>query len=220
MFQFKERKNLEIQINSTNILNHPVPTSFGTVVNESDYLWRADQSVNGMRVISGTDSFPDVRLSMSKYKLIALAIVFVAFEQVPAQVTFTSETKLIIVNVSVKDKMRHPRLQPQEGRLRGHRRRQEAEGRAYSSSRSSRTICCRRWPTPALPKQLEERVAPAPKPAAPPAAAAAPASVTGSLENTQRKDRRLLAMFFDMTTMPQFDQIRAIEKPSSSSRSR
>ena len=41
---------------------------------------------------------------MNKYKLIALATVFVAFEQVPAQVTFTSETKLIIVNVSVKDK--------------------------------------------------------------------------------------------------------------------
>jgi hypothetical protein len=61
---------------------------------------------------------------MNKYKLIALAFVFVAFEQVPAQVTFTSETKLIIVNVSVKDKSGMP-VEPEEGRLRRLRGRQE-----------------------------------------------------------------------------------------------
>ncbi len=53
--QLKERKSLEIQINSTNILNHPVPTSFGTVVNEKTY--GVLSNVNGMRVISGTIRF-------------------------------------------------------------------------------------------------------------------------------------------------------------------
>ena len=104
-FQLKERKSLEIQINSTNILNHPVPTSFGTTVGQSTY---GVLRLNGMRRYQRDHSFPDVRLSMNKYKLIALATVFVAFEQVPAQVTFTSETKLIIVNVTVKDKMGIP----------------------------------------------------------------------------------------------------------------
>jgi hypothetical protein len=53
--QLKERKSLEIQINSTNILNHPVPTGFGTVVNEKTF--GVLSSVNGMRVISGTIRF-------------------------------------------------------------------------------------------------------------------------------------------------------------------
>ena len=50
-----------------------------------------------------------MRILMGKYKLLALAAVFVCFERVPAQVvTFTSPTKLIIVNVSVKDKNGKP----------------------------------------------------------------------------------------------------------------
>lgn len=56
VFQIKERKNLEIQINSTNILNHPVPTSFGTVVN-NQLTYGVLTGVNGMRVISGTIRF-------------------------------------------------------------------------------------------------------------------------------------------------------------------
>ena len=43
------------------------------------------------------------------------------------------------------------------------------------------------------------------------AAPAAASASAGGLANSQRKDRRLMAMFFDMTTMPQFDQIRAQE---------
>jgi trimeric autotransporter adhesin len=56
VFQIKERKNLEIQINSTNILNHPVPTAFGTVVNQRT-TYGVLSNVNGMRVISGTIRF-------------------------------------------------------------------------------------------------------------------------------------------------------------------
>jgi VWFA-related protein len=148
---------------------------------------------------------------MSKYKLIALATVFVAFEQVPAQVTFTSETKLIIVNVSVKDKMGVPisNLKKEDFEVTEDGKKQMVE--VFEFEKLSNDLL------PAVtdasaPKQLEERVAPAPKGATPPPAAGAPASVTGSLETSKRKDRRLLAMFFDMTTMPQFDQIRAIDQ--------
>ena len=56
VFQIKERKNLEIQINSTNILNHPVPTSFGTVVN-NQLTYGVLTGMNGMRIISGTIRF-------------------------------------------------------------------------------------------------------------------------------------------------------------------
>jgi hypothetical protein len=54
-FQLKERKSLEIQINSTNILNHPVPTSFGTQVGTSTYGILT--GVNGMRTVQGTIRF-------------------------------------------------------------------------------------------------------------------------------------------------------------------
>ena len=54
-FTLKERKTLEIQINSTNILNHPVPSAFGTVVGSQTF--GVLQSMGGMRVISGTIRF-------------------------------------------------------------------------------------------------------------------------------------------------------------------
>ena len=53
--QFKERKSLEIQINSTNILNHPVPSGFGTTV--GSYQFGVLTGMGGMRTISGTLRF-------------------------------------------------------------------------------------------------------------------------------------------------------------------
>jgi hypothetical protein len=54
-FTLKERKTLEIQINSTNILNHPVPSAFGTTVGSSTF--GVLSNVGGMRTISGTIRF-------------------------------------------------------------------------------------------------------------------------------------------------------------------
>jgi trimeric autotransporter adhesin len=54
-FTLKERKSLEIQINSTNILNHPVPSAFGTTVGA--YQYDVLSSMGAMRVISGTIRF-------------------------------------------------------------------------------------------------------------------------------------------------------------------
>ncbi|HEY4362676.1 MAG TPA: VWA domain-containing protein [Bryobacteraceae bacterium] len=144
---------------------------------------------------------------MNKYKLIALATVFLAFQKIPAQVaTFTSETKLVIVNVTVKDKSGKPitNLKKEDFEVMEDNKKQDVAVFELEKLNNDRL-------PPAQvadnsPKQLEERVAPTPKAAAPTAA-----STSTSVGASQRKDRRLLAMFFDMTTMPQFDQIRAQE---------
>ena len=147
---------------------------------------------------------------MNKYKLIALATTLVAFQQVPAQVTFQSETRLIIVNVSVKDKMGQPiaNLKKEDFDITEDAKKQDIE--VFEFEKLSNDLLTPVADAENGPKQLEERVAPAPKPAE--TKAAAPATVSsGGLANSQRKDKRLMAMFFDMTTMPQFDQIRAQE---------
>ncbi len=150
---------------------------------------------------------------MNKYKLITLAIALVAFQKVPAQVTFTSETRLIIVNVSVKDKMGNPVLNLKKEDFEVMEDGKKQEIGPFEFEKLSNDLLTPVADQENGPKQLEERVAPPPKPAAP-KPAAAPAAVSasaGDLGNSQRKDKRLMAMFFDMTTMPQFDQIRAQE---------
>ena len=146
---------------------------------------------------------------MNKYKLLALAAIFVGFEQVPAQVTFTSETKLIVVNVTVKDKQGNPVLNLKKEDFDVFEDGKKQEVPVFEIEKLTNDLLPAVTDTGNEPKQLEERVTPPPKPSAPPAAQ--PASAAANLANSTRKDRRLLAMFFDMTTMPQFDQIRAIE---------
>jgi VWFA-related protein len=148
---------------------------------------------------------------MKKYKLFALALTFVAFQEVPAQVTFTSETRLIIVNVSVKDKMGMPvaNLKKEDFDITEDAKKQDIE--VFEFEKLSNDLLTPVADEENGPKQLEERVAAAPKPATVKPAAAAANITSGGLANSQRKDKRLMAMFFDMTTMPQFDQIRAQE---------
>ncbi len=148
---------------------------------------------------------------MNKYKLIALATTLVALQRVPAQVTFQSETRLIIVNVTVKDKMGNPiaNLKKEDFEITEDGKKQD--NAVFEFEKLSNDLLTPVADEENGPKQLEERVA-APKPAAPKPPPASPVTVTsGGLANSQRKDKRLMAMFFDMTTMPQFDQIRAQE---------
>ncbi|HEY1757021.1 MAG TPA: VWA domain-containing protein [Bryobacteraceae bacterium] len=149
---------------------------------------------------------------MKKYKLLALALTFVAFQEVPAQVIFTSETRLIVVNVSVKDKMGKPVLDLKKEDFEITEDGKKQDPNVFQFEKLNNDLLTPVADEEGGPKQLEERVAAAPKPAAPKPAAAAAAQITsGGLANSQRKDKRLMAMFFDMTTMPQFDQIRAQE---------
>ncbi len=149
---------------------------------------------------------------MNKFRLLTLSAIFVATVQVPAQVKFTSETKLVVVNVSVKDKQgvpveglkREDFIVTEDGKT-------QPIGEFSFEKLSNDLMTALPDVDNGGPKQLEERVTPPPKAAEAPKQAQPAASVSSSIENSQRKDRRLLAMFFDMTTMPQFDQIRAIE---------
>src|SRR6202012_4612723 len=112
---------------------------------------------------------------MSKYKLIALATVFVAFEQVPAQVTFTSETKLIIVNVTVKDKMGVPiaNLKKEDFDVSEDGKPQTVEIFEFEKLSNDLLPVVKEEGTAG---QVEEKVQAAPKPAAPKAGAAASVS--------------------------------------------
>ena len=149
---------------------------------------------------------------MKNYKLLTLALTFFAFQEIPAQVTFTSETRLIVVNVSVKDKMGQPitNLKKEDFEITEDAKKQDIE--VFEFEKLNNDLLTPVPDEEGGPKQLEQRVA-APKPAAvAPAAKPTPAAITsGGLATSQRKDKRLMAMFFDMTTMPQFDQIRAQE---------
>ena len=123
--------------------------------------------------------------------------------------TFTSETKLIIVNVSVKDKMGNPvpNLKKEDFEITEDGRSRTSRS---SSSRSSPTICYPPMTRPGNgPKQLEERVE---KPSRPRRQARGSRPLRSPAAwQFAAQGRRLMAMFFDMTTMPQFDQIRAHE---------
>jgi VWFA-related protein len=142
---------------------------------------------------------------MKKYQILAVAAVFLALERIPAQdVVFRSQTKLVVVNVSVKDKAGNPvtTLKKEDFEI-------LEDGKKQDISQFELEKLANDLLPPAeadAPKQLEQRVA-APKPAAPVSATAAPATAAPS----SRKDRRLVAMFFDMTTMAQLDQLRAQE---------
>ena len=145
---------------------------------------------------------------MKNYKLLTLALTFFAFQEIPAQFTFTSETRLIVVNVSVKDKMGNPisNLKKEDFEITEDAKKQDIE--VFEFEKLNNDLLTPVADEEGGPKQLEQRVAP--KPAAAPPPKAAPAAITtGGLATSQRKDKRLMAMFFDMTTMPQFDQIRA-----------
>jgi hypothetical protein len=54
-FAFKERKSLEVQINSTNPLNYVSITSFGTTVNGLGY--GVPTNAAGMRTVTATLRF-------------------------------------------------------------------------------------------------------------------------------------------------------------------
>ncbi len=143
---------------------------------------------------------------MKKYQILALAIVLLAFQKIPAQdVVFRAQTRLVVVNVTVKDKSGTPNtmLKKEDFEVL-----EDGKKQSISQFELEKLGNDLLPPTPDAPAQLEKRVAPAPKPATP---AAAPPPVAVADAAPARKDRRLMAMFFDMTTMPQLDQLRAQE---------
>src|ERR1051326_1209013 len=144
---------------------------------------------------------------MKPYTLLApgLAVLagLVAFERTPAQEppTFKVESKLVIVNVTVKDRSGNPitTLKKEDFEVLEDGKVQSIG--PFEMEKLANDLLPPSAPVTAAPKQLEVRTAPLPP---------QPGQSSPGLQ-THHPDRRLLALFFDMTSMPQFDQLRAQE---------
>ena len=126
-------------------------------------------------------------------------------------IKFGTTTQLVVVDVSVKDKSGNPikGLKPADFNIMEDGKKQDIKVFTYQELEEAST------PEPVPAKAAA--AAPAPKTPEAPATPAAPVvkSVTANQIAPSRpgevkyKDRRLLVMFFDMTSMPIQDQIRA-----------
>jgi VWFA-related protein len=134
-------------------------------------------------------------------RLVGCAILLIAFQRGPAQEipTFKAEAKLVVVNVAVKDKSGKPvtTLRKQDFELLEDGKAQEISAFELQTL-SNELLPPAADAAAAAPRTLVERVVPKPN--------AGPDPVT------RHPNRRLLALFFDMSSMPQFDQIRAQEQ--------
>src|ERR1035441_8528683 len=123
---------------------------------------------------------------------------------------FATTTQLVVVDVTVKDKSGNPirGLKPADFNITEDGKKQDIKIFTYQELEETVT-----------PEPVPAKPAPAPEPKVPDAAATPVAPVVKAVTANQiapsrpgevkYKDRRLLVMFFDMTSMPIQDQIRA-----------
>jgi VWFA-related protein len=134
-------------------------------------------------------------------KRLILLIAVALFAQ---DVTFKTETRLVIVNLSAKDKSGKPvtSLKKEDVEILEDGVRQEVA--VFELQRLSGVLLAPIASTPAKPGTIEEK--------APVAAVSAKAVVAPTPNNPIRfQDRRLLCLFFDMSSMQPPDQLRAQE---------
>ncbi len=151
-----------------------------------------------------------------KETLAALLSAAMLFAQNPAppaaapkeSAKFTVTTQLVTLNLSAKDKDGNPitGLKPGDIILTEDGKRQKIAICEYQKLDNTPldAVAAALAPAPAAPAAA----APA-APAAPPAAAAAPTIAAAKPGEIKYKDRRLLVLYFDMTSMPLQDQLRA-----------
>jgi len=119
------------------------------------------------------------------------------------EVTFRTETKLVIVNVTVKDKSGKPITTLKKEDIEIYEDGVKQTLGVFELEQLSNDLLAPVAATPSTPVTLEERVerVAAPDGQAVTAAAAATA--------VRHQDKRLVALFFDFSNMPQEDQLRA-----------
>ncbi|HEY2844571.1 MAG TPA: VWA domain-containing protein, partial [Bryobacteraceae bacterium] len=117
------------------------------------------------------------------------------------EVTFKTETKLVIVNVTIKDKQGKPitNLKKEDFEVLEDGAKQNIA--VFELEQLSNDVLAPVAAMPAAPVTLEERVEKAP------AGQAVTAAANSAPERHQ--DKRLVALFFDFSNMPQEDQLRA-----------
>ncbi len=117
------------------------------------------------------------------------------------EVTFKTETKLVVVNVSVKDKSGKPVTTLKKEDVEIYEDGVKQNLAVFELEQLSNDLLAPVAATPSAPATLEERVPTAPAGQAVTTAAAPPA--------VRHQDKRLVALFFDFSNMPQADQVRA-----------
>ncbi len=117
------------------------------------------------------------------------------------EVTFKTETKLVVVNVSVKDKSGKPVTTLKKEDFEIYEDGVKQNLAVFELEQLSNDVLAPVAATSSAPATLEERV---------PTAPAGQAVTTASAPPPVRhQDKRLVALFFDFSNMPQADQVRA-----------
>src|SRR5262245_21061482 len=147
--------------------------------------------------------FSDMSSWIRSYVHILLAYIMVAQQPEPPITTFKSSANLVIINVFVRDKSGRAieGLKKEDFKL-------LEDGKSQNISVFEFQKLEDPAPAPARPRPATLAVRPAesPKPAEPKQAASIQPSKPGEV---RYRDRRLIALLFDFSSMPQPDQIRA-----------
>jgi len=136
--------------------------------------------------------------------LLLLAASLFVQKEFGQEVTFKTETKLVIVNVSVKDKSGKPVTTLKKEDIEIYEDGVKQDLAVFELEQLSNDALAPVATTPAAPVTLEERAEPAPT--APAGQAVTTAAATAPVRH---QDKRLVALFFDFSNMPQADQLRA-----------
>jgi VWFA-related protein len=120
------------------------------------------------------------------------------------EVTFKTETKLVVVNVSVKDKSGKPVTTLKKEDIEIYEDGVKQDLAVFELEQLSNDVLAPVAAIPSTPVTLEERVERVPT--APVGQAVTTAAATTAVRH---QDKRLVALFFDFSNMPQADQLRA-----------
>jgi VWFA-related protein len=132
--------------------------------------------------------------------LLLLAAALLTQREFAQEVTFKAETKLVIVNVSIKGKDGKPLTSLKKDDLEIYEDGVKQSLAVFELEQLSNDVLAPVAATPAAPITLEERVQ------APVGQAVTTAVNTPPVRH---QDKRLVALFFDFSNMPQADQLRA-----------
>ncbi|MBZ5631876.1 MAG: VWA domain-containing protein [Acidobacteriia bacterium] len=128
-------------------------------------------------------------------------LLLVAASLFAQEVTFKVESKLVIVNVSVKGKDGKPLTTLKKEDIEIYEDGVKQDLAVFELEQLSNQVLAPVAATPSAPVTLEERVERVPAGQAVTTAAATP--------TVRHQDKRLVALFFDFSNMPQADQLRA-----------
>src|SRR5579862_487141 len=136
--------------------------------------------------------------------LLLVAAALLTQREFAQEVTFKTETKLVIVNVSVKGKDGKPVTSLKKDDIEIYEDGVKQSLAVFELEQLSNDVLTPVADTPAAPVTLEERVK---------AASTAPVgqavTTASNAPPVRHQDKRLVALFFDFSNMPQPDQLRA-----------